>query len=226
MKIRFISDTHGLHEKLEYIPVDIIVHAGDESNSKNVVFNDKEFENFWGWWSDYPATYKILVPGNHSAYLASPMSKSFRHLIKANERLHHDYILIDRGVEVGGIKFWGSPYTPEYNDWHFSLKRNRSYSRWSSLIPEDVDILVTHGPRRGILDLTKDFDGSYVQCGDSGLGKVIDQVRPKIHVFGHLHDEKGIYNYGKLERDGITYINASCQRNHGLGFNHGFILEV
>ncbi|MFN8395634.1 MAG: metallophosphoesterase [Bacteroidia bacterium] len=108
--------------------------------------------------------------------------------------------LNDSGVEIEGVKIWGSPIQPWFFDWAFNRQRGADIAKHWALIPEDTDILVTHGPPYGILDRTD--DGKLVGCEE--LIKVVERIRPKIHVFGHIHEA-----HGSLIKDGTHYVNAS-----------------
>ena len=94
-----------------------------------------------------------------------------------------------------------SPYQPEFCDWAFNLPANSPQIKqvWSK-IPDDVDVLITHGPPAGILDKT--FDGIRVGCPQ--LLQRIKQVKRRLHVFGHIHE-----GYGREEHDSTIFVNAS-----------------
>jgi hypothetical protein len=104
-------------------------------------------------------------------------------------------------VDIDGLKIYGSPWQPEFFNWAFNLPRNGSEleSKWN-LIPEGLDILITHGPPWGVLDLAP--RGLNVGC--ELLSKRVMEVSPKIHVFGHIHS-----SYGQKNFNGVEFINAS-----------------
>jgi len=108
--------------------------------------------------------------------------------------------LNDSGVTIEGIKFWGSPITPFFHDWAFNRWPAGIKPHWD-LIPEEVDVLITHGPPFGILDLTT-YSKENVGCPI--LREKIFSIKPKVHVFGHIHEARG-----SVEIDGIKFINAS-----------------
>ncbi len=118
--------------------------------------------------------------------------------------------LQDSGCEIDGVKFWGSPWQPEFNDWHFNLSRGEPLARKWRLIPDDTDVLITHGPPHGILDECPEWISGWgrtrgtVHVGCEELAKALERVQPKVHIFGHIHEGAGV-----LEQDGRTYINAS-----------------
>lgn len=220
MKIKIMSDTHGFHHEESMASVDMLIHCGDASNHIDPVFNEHEFLSFWRWFEMYPAETKIYVPGNHDSWLASPMSKNFKKNLTENI-----CILIDKTVYLQGLKIFGSPYTPRYGAWHFMVDREKIYKRWK-LIESGTDIVITHGPPKGILDTTTERDGRLKHAGDGGLYNKIDEVHPRLHCFGHIHDDNNNYNHGIFKKDGITYINASqvIDNKFDRGLSHRAII--
>jgi Icc-related predicted phosphoesterase len=103
-------------------------------------------------------------------------------------------------ITIDGIKFYGSPWQPEFHDWAFNLPRGEELAAKWEKIPDDVDILITHGPAYGILDYAP--IGGHVGCEE--LYRKIAEVKPKIHVCGHIHD-----SYGQKTMGGIEFLNAS-----------------
>ena len=125
------------------------------------------------------------------------------------------YIYVDSGTKFDGLKIWGSPYTPTFSNWHFMADRGADIKKHWDLIPEDVDILVTHGPPYGILDeideVTK-WGTKKFNVGCEELSKALVRVRPKLHVFGHIHEGYGMYrpNLGFVDCPGYPiFVNAS-----------------
>ena len=103
---------------------------------------------------------------------------------------------------------YGSPWQPEFCNWAFNLPHNGKEleSHWQA-IPNDVDVLITHGPPFGVLDR----NSSGMPCGCELLAKEIEErIKPQLHIFGHLHEGYGIACRGKT-----LYINAStCTLNY------------
>ena len=206
MEILTVSDTHGLHHKLtsdvnklSTNPENsMIIHAGDISN----VGKTHEIVNFLNWFGGLNFKYKVFIAGNHDWGFVH--NHEIADMFKEKGIIY----LFDSMVELDGIKIYGSPWQPEFCNWAFNLKRGEEIAQKWALIPEGLDILVTHGPAFGILDNT--FSGMRVGCEE--LYKRIMIVRPKIHIFGHIH-----YGYGYKEFDGITFINAA-----NLGENYRY----
>lgn len=203
MKFCAISDTHGLHEQLDIPDCDMIIHSGDMSNRGKV----SEIEDFCEWYGKLPHKHKILIAGNHDWGFQTRNEECLQ-ICKDNGITY----LQDSHVIIDGIKIHGSPQTPEFHNWAFNCLRtlaeetnntNGSDYRWVGrfwdMIPEDTDILLTHGPPYDILDLCQD---GHVGC--EILAKKIEESGIKYHIFGHIHEQRGTFF------DGITrYINAS-----------------
>lgn len=209
MKIWAIADTHNRHNELPVPECDIVIHAGDFSNSNNWLENFREALSFLSWYESLEIPIKILVPGNHDIYAE-------KHPIKSELRgrgitllIHEQTIIEHRGEQY--IVF-GSPYTPTFGKgWAYNKSRSKIGEYWSQ-IPEEIDILVTHGPPKGILDLCMSVDGGrIVQAGDRALRReVTERIKPGLHIFGHIHSTSQFHNYGCFIDTPITFINASC----------------
>lgn len=219
MKIWFVSDTHGRHQSLQVPEADVLVHCGDESNHGNASMNESESRQFFEWFIGTEIPTKIFVPGNHSTAVEAG-------LVRPGEYPGVRF-LIHESIEVGGLKFFGSPYTPRFYDWAYMKSRDKLDMVWAS-IPEDVDVLVTHGPPKGILDITRDTESNgLVQVGCAALRRHVDErIKPMIHAFGHIHDEKGVSNYGMLTRGETRFINCACCNLRCELKHNGFVVEV
>jgi Icc-related predicted phosphoesterase len=126
--------------------------------------------------------------------------------------------LLDKMVEIDGIKIYGSPWQPRFYDWAFNVNRGEAIAKKWELIPENLDILVTHGPPYGMLDDT--INGMRVGCEE--LYKKVVQVKPKYHIFGHIH-----FGYGMRVMEDTTYINAaSLGENYQYTKNRPIIFYV
>ena len=191
MKIVFISDTHGLHEQLEILEGDMIIHGGDISNRGR----REEVEDFIDWFQELNFTHKIFIAGNHDLYLERVSEYELEEIIP------EDVIYLnDSGITINGINIWGSPVQPWFYDWAFNRERGEEIKKHWDLIPHNTDILITHGPPHGILDKT--VSGQKVGCEE--LRERLEIVKPKIHVFGHIHEA-----YGSEDISNTKYINAS-----------------
>ena len=197
MKITFISDTHGKHKVLTskgYNNIlgegDILIHAGDCTN----VGKTHEIKEFLDWFSNTPFKHKVFIAGNHDWGFET------NHDIAPEYKEKGVHYLFDNMVEIDGVKIYGSPWQPEFYNWAFNLPRGEKLAEKWSEIPTDTDILITHGPAYGILDYVP--YGGHVGCEE--LYKKVFEVKPKIHVCGHIHD-----SYGQKSIDGVEFLNAS-----------------
>lgn len=190
MKIIGISDTHGKHHELEIPAGDILIHAGDISSRGG----HAEVQDFLQWYASLPHRHKVFIAGNHD-FMAERQPEVLLEMIPDNL-----IYLNDSGVTIEGINIWGSPISPWFYDWAFNRRRGLEIKYHWDMIPDNTDILVTHGPPHGILDRT--YDGSLVGCEELRI-KVM-AIRPRLHLFGHIHEAHGLH----LEQE-ITFANAS-----------------
>ena len=195
MRLVIISDTHGLHDRMEPLPDgDVLIHAGDVSN----VGRPTEIKKFTEWFNDQTFfQHRIWIGGNHDWALQHFMEAGEEKMIDDISRPAH--YLRDRGICIDGVNFYGSPWQPTFCDWAFNLNRGRWLKEKWDLIPANTDVLITHGPPMGILD---HVGRERVGCWD--LMNRVMEVKPKVHCFGHIHCA-----YGQAFLNGTTYINAA-----------------
>jgi len=208
MHITLISDTHFQHKKLQLEGGDMLIHAGDLCGHGT----EAEAVAFMKWFEEQPFTHKIFIAGNHDWFFQEYGATYISQLIPKN--IHY---LNDSGVEIEGFKIWGSPIQPEFFDWAFNRKRGAEINQHWKLIPKDTDILITHGPPFGILDRTL----GNMNVGCEMLLKKVNQIKPKLHVFGHIHE-----GYGLIEKDNIIFANASTLNVNYQMTNSPIILEL
>jgi len=204
IRITFISDTHNKHKQVtSSLPGgDLLIHAGDLSS----MGYQHEIQGFCSWFNklnDYD--HKVFIAGNHDWGFQNNTEKIMEivNSYKWIDYLQDDVIMFGKtGNPEDMIKIWGSPWQPEFYDWAFNLPREGEELRekWN-LIPNDVDILVTHGPAHGYLDRVI---GGWENLGCELLAEAIEVKRPKIHVCGHIHS-----GYGYIFDGETHYINAS-----------------
>jgi Icc-related predicted phosphoesterase len=124
-------------------------------------------------------------------------------LTGARQNVHY---LHDEHVILGGIKFYGSPYQPEFFNWAFNLRRGPEIAAKWEIIPDDTEVLITHGPPSMIGDqVNRDGTLSVENVGCRDLSRRIAKL-PKLgaHICGHIHE-----GHGLRVIDGVNYINAS-----------------
>jgi len=192
MRIVCISDTHNQHSSMaERLPDgDVLIISGDITMGGT----EYELKIFNDYVKTLPHQHKLLVAGNHDWALQEADDPGFFELMENVTYLE------DTGVEIDRVKFWGSPWQPEFYNWAFNLPRGRQLADIWAQIPGDTDVLITHSPPYGILDRID--TGEHVGCED--LETALLRVKPKLHVFGHIHED-----YGILTKNGTTFVNAS-----------------
>jgi len=216
MNILCISDTHTKHNKIPkewLLPADTIIHAGDISSRGYL----HEIENFLKWFDSLDYTNKIFIAGNHDFGFQKFNSDndSVMSLLQAYPNITY---LMDSFVVIDGIKIYGSPWQPEFYNWAFNLKRGKPLADKWSLIPLDTDILITHGPVNGLLDMT--LDGQFVGCEEL-LDVVSTKLNLKAHICGHIH-----CGYGTAYRLETTFVNASTLNERYEVMNRPIMLEI
>jgi Icc-related predicted phosphoesterase len=189
LKIIAISDTHGKHWSITIPPGDVLVHAGDITRRGSI----DEVNNFNEYLGTLPHAYKIIIAGNHDFCFE-------RNREESESKLTNCIYLQDQGVVIEGVKFYGSPWQPWFYNWAFNLKRgNELKLKWSK-IPLDTKVLITHGPPFGHRDMT--LRRSSEGCED--LLRAVNRIKPKVHIFGHIHEDSGLSS-----NENTVFINAS-----------------
>ena len=225
MKIWHISDTHTFHGLLT-VPenIDMVIHSGDATNPLNPHQNKVEMDNFIYWFSKLPIKYKIFVAGNHDTSIEKNLITKMDFQSNGIIYLENDFI------EIEGIKIWGSPITPTFGvGWAFNKNRSKTHEVWKH-IPDDTDIVIIHGPPKGMLDLSYNRVNQLEFCGDSSLMKRMLVVEPKLVLFGHIHNCQDIINAGtrKLSISDTIFSNGSVVTDGKFGelSSNGNVFEM
>lgn len=206
MKFTVISDTHNKHAGLELGSGDVLLHCGDFSGRGTA----QQIIDFNEWLGGLNFKHKIVIAGNHDFMFEKEPDK-------AQELLSNAAYLQDSSIVIDGIKIYGSPWQPWFFDWAFNLKRGAELAAKWAQIPEDTDILMTHGPPMGIGDLTS----RGVNAGCEDLLNRINEINPKVHCFGHIHEDSGIW-----EIKGTKFINASICDLEYKALNPAYTFEL
>jgi len=187
MRLVLVSDTHLRHPEVP--DGELLIHAGDLTG----MGTRNQLRKALAWLKAQPHPHKVAIAGNHDICLeAEPeLAQLFGPEIR--------YVR-DEEIEVGGLRLWGSPWTPWFHDWAFNIPRGAALREVWSRVPAGLDVLVTHGPPAGILDRT--HDGLEVGCED--LRTMVVDRPPRLHVFGHIHE-----GYGQVQIGATTFVNAS-----------------
>ncbi|MCK5898016.1 MAG: metallophosphoesterase [Methylococcales bacterium] len=196
--LTFISDTHSYHDTLTLGAGDILIHCGDFTRYGSL----EDTQSFAHFMAAQDFKYKIAIAGNHDACFENDEKNQAEKILKD----HGIIYLNDSGIEINGLKIWGSPIQPAFYNWSFNRERGADIEKHWQLIPDDTDLLLTHGPVFGILDVV--HRGINVGCED--LLKTVQKIKPKIHACGHIHEA-----YGVTEKEGTIFVN-SCT----LGIRH------
>lgn len=209
MRFIALSDTHGWHRKMVVPDGDVLLFAGDMCGPGKL----EEVEKFGDWLRGLPHKHKVIIAGNHDW----PFEKE-PHL--AREALGNDLIYLqDESVVCDGVKIYGSPWQPEFCRWAFNLKRGQALRDVWSKIPNDTEILLTHGPPMGILDRT--FEQRPVGCEDL-RHRLLSLPNLKLHVFGHIHEA-----YGRRQEGDRLYLNASiCDLRQRGAVNRAWSVDL
>lgn len=203
MIIDCIADLHGFRPETQ--GGDLLIVAGDLTG-RNTLY---EYEAFVNWLNLQDYKKKIVIAGNHDGLL----EKEGRQLLKWAANTEY---LLDSATEFEGLKIWGSPWTPTFCNWHFMLDRFGQIKKKWDLIPDGIDILVTHGPPYGVLDecqYSKRSD-KFKHAGCEELRYALERLMPKLHVFGHIHEQGGRELLFKHEGPNTLCINASIMNEH------------
>ena len=176
-----IADTHGRHAQLEVPPGDVLIHAGDLTLRGTL----PQLAEVADWLRSLPHPHKVVIAGNHDFGLQ-------RTPAEARALFHGLTFLEDSEATVAGLRVWGSPWQPWFYDWAFNVRRGPAIDAKWALIPEGLDVLVTHGPPFGFGDRV--HGGERVGCDD--LLRHLGRVKPKVHLFGHIHEDRGEWQLG------------------------------
>jgi len=198
-KIVCLSDTHNCHGQIAVPDGDILIHAGDATIQGTI----DEVILFNEWLANLPHPHKIFVAGNHD-WLFETSNQFARTLLDSS--IHY---LQDSSVEIEGLKIYGSPWQPRFFDWAFNLMRGAELAEKWKMIADDTDVLITHGPPFGILDaVPRRYFIENTGCEE--LIKRVETIKPKLHIFGHIH-----CGYGTTEKLGVKFVNASnCDESY------------
>jgi len=210
MKILHISDTHGFHAKFpdeRFKDIDVVVHSGDCSNYFDPYRNYHEVLDFIEWYKKVPVKHKIYVAGNHDTSIER------KKITPEDFKAAGITYLENQSTIIDGVKFYGTPITPTFGQWAFMKAREKTNIIWET-IPDDTDVLIVHGPPKGIRDLSYDRQGNLEFCGDNALLKRCMTLRKTLMFmcFGHIHNMDGVLNQGTstFATTQTVFSNAAC----------------
>lgn len=201
MRITVISDTHSKHRELKLPGGDLLIHSGDFSS----MGYQHEIKNFCEWFSQQDYRDKIFIAGNHELGLQDHRKDSMTIInsYKNIDYLEEDLIIFNEEDYENSIKIFGTPWQLEFCNWAFNLKAGEELQEKLDNILTDIDILITHNPPYSILDSAgPPINESFLGCPQ--LFKKVKEIKPKIHIFGHIHG-----GYGYKFYKGTHFINAA-----------------
>lgn len=194
MKIACISDTHGFYP--EPPEADVIVLAGDYCKGGRGYQLLENHYRFCQWVDHLSEKAKVVgIAGNHDVLFESPGYHCLRH--------PNWTYLEDSECEIDGVKFWGTPWQPRFFDWAFNADEYFLEDRWS-LIPDDTDVLIVHGPPHMACDLSN-YQNEHT--GSPSLRKRVEEIQPQIVICGHIHEGRGIAAIGQTPVWNVSYVD-------------------
>jgi Icc-related predicted phosphoesterase len=216
-----MSDSHDCHDRIDINslpPADIFIHAGDFTQYSY----RGEMDRFRDFLKRLPYKHKIVVAGNHDFVLDrqnyetkhKPKRHKYEKMNSEDEiqKLKEVCTYLDHeSTVVEGINIFGSPYQPLFYNWAFQYHSSRAEDIWSE-IPKDTELLITHGPPHGILD--KSSEGEHAGC--LTLMKYVELIRPKVHIFGHIHHSAGTHIGEHTAFYNVAVVNEAYELSHPL----------
>lgn len=207
MRLVIVSDTHCA--EIDLPDGDVLIHCGDHTYLGKTL----ESEQALRWLANKGKfKHRLCIAGNHELAWQVPTFREF--LFKGFPELTY---LHDEGVTIDGIKFWGSPVQPEFHGWAFQLARGEPLKKHWSKVPEGIDVLITHGPPKDIMDMNE-YDTRF---GDEDLLNRVLEVKPQIHCFGHAH-----HGHGEVWKDDIRFINAAIMTEEYKPLNKPIVVDI
>jgi hypothetical protein len=195
VRIVAVADTHLFHRELDVPDGDVLVHAGDLCRGGDL----DELRETAEWLAGLPHRHKVIVAGNHDwAFVHEPAA--------ARSAIAGMIYLQDSEAVIEGLRFYGSPWQPAFHDWAFNLPRGAPLAQVWAKIPSGLDVLITHSPAQGLGDRTP--VAGRTGCAD--LRARIALARPRLHLFGHIHQDGGLWHV-----DGCVHANVTtweCER--------------
>jgi Icc-related predicted phosphoesterase len=190
MHITIISDTHNEHEKFDALSGEVLIHCGDMFNLFDR--NEDDFERMDEWFGRQDFDMILCTGGNHDFALENRVES-------CAQPFENAVYLQDKTFVHEGVTFYGAPWTPLLKGHAFFRQESELSDKWQQ-IPDDTDVLITHTPPAGVLDISS----RGLELGCRHLADTVGRVSPQLHCFGHVHASSGVREVGNT-----TFINAS-----------------
>lgn len=210
-----MSDSHGMEEQVTVPPGDILIHAGDCTAD----IGQASLRKFLKWFDGQPHVHKLLIAGNHDGAFEKWPEQARRMVVELAPSCMY---LQEGAVTIDGLKLYGMPHTPAFCNWHFNVPRDKMHLH-TSQIPDDTDVLITHGPPYSILDVSG-FDNEH--CGCEHLRDAVERIRPAVHAFGHIHHSYGSKTCHHEDGSCTHFINAAICDERYRPNNKPFVIEI
>lgn len=222
--VRFVclSDTHNRHSELEMIQGDILIHAGDFTDTGKY----SELESFATWLGSLTIPHKVVIGGNHDLSLDEEFYQQHWKIwhdsyndpkVSISLLKEHCHLLHDDCVEIEGFRIYGNPYQPRQpktrKPMAYGRTRGKELKQIWNHIPKGIDLLVTHTPPAAIGD-------EDTHIGDEELLIAVKRINPIVHIFGHCHAGRGVYY-----ANGINFINAANKFAHNP-LRPGYVFDL
>lgn len=206
-RIHAIADVHN--RNVPTFPADILIVAGDLTHRGTI----PQLREFRKWLVAQPQTHKIIIAGNHDFCFQNYDKQEAESILGGDGIIY----LMDQAATVMGLKIYGSPWQPWFYDWAFNVQRGKLAPIWEQ-IPQDLDILITHGPPFGYGDVaSRDMGGREEHVGDKELLAELYRKKPRHLFYGHIHESTGTWDVQNMK-----FHNCSV----GTATQHGILLDI
>jgi len=210
MRFVMLSDTHGFFD-IDIPDGDVLIFAGDALAGRGTLASLSDFNERLG---KLPHAYKLIIAGNHD-FVFDKNRHLCENILSNAKYLEHESYVIEDWIDPEHCRFislFASPYHPKV--WgKFELKREDLYAVWET-VPNNVDILITHGPPKGIMDWTelgaRGHDGGG-HVGDQALLEAVHRIKPAAHIFGHIHEGYGHSRIGNTHFFNVSICNVDYE---------------
>lgn len=225
LRIVHISDPHNEHSNIEVPGGDVVICSGDLTNSGT----EYEVEAFMDWWMDLPHKHKIIIAGNHDFCFDVSKYNNVKPFWISHKMAQygflspHNHYLEGTACTIDNVKFYGTPYNirkeGKKDTWAFNVDSAEISKYWAD-IHKNTDVLITHMPPFGKLDWAFSDNGTG-RIGCERLRYFVKTIKPKLHLFGHVHDD-----YGMIHDNDTMYCNGSIVNRLKVPCNYPQTIDI